>query len=358
MWKASFKVSSPGRKRFDFDLTRPRAYAKMREKKRDIAKKQINNYIISGRNAMTNIMRREYESFKREGTEAPRSYYVPFDEKDSVGEIYGIADRRTSSRFMSLDGEWQVKAYESPEAVRLDGGFDKTVPVPSCIQMHGFDQIQYINVRYPIPVRPPHVPNENPTWHYRRTFTLNKAEGERYYINFEGVDSFFYLYVNGVRRGYSQISHAMSEFDITELLKDGENTIDVVVLKWCASTYLECQDKFRFSGIFRSVYILRRPERHITDYRIVTELDGKDGVMTFKNESEIPLRLDFCGGELSVGAKESVSARIKNVEKWTAEQPYLYPLTILAEGEKISEQVGFRTVGIDGCVFKINGEAV
>ena len=119
---------------------------------------------------------------------------------------------------------------------------------------------------------------DNPCWRYHRKFTLDKKEGEKYYLNFEGVDSAFYLYVNGIQKGYSQISHATSEFDVTDLVKNGENTLDVVVLKWCISSYLECQDKFRFSGIFSSVYLLKRPQKHITDYRIQTQLKGTDGV--------------------------------------------------------------------------------
>ena len=102
--------------------------------------------------------------------------------------------------------------------------------------MHGYDHIQYLNHRYPFPVTLPHIPNVNPCWHYRRTFTLNKKDGEKYYLNFEGVDSAFYLYVNGVKKGYSQISHATSEFDITDLVVNGENTLDVIILKWCVST--------------------------------------------------------------------------------------------------------------------------
>ena len=208
---------------------------------------------------------KEYERFDRIGTTPHRSYYIPFAPEDVVRTKHSILDRTSSSRFTSLDGVWQIKQLDHVEDFNVNEKVDESIPVPSCVQMHGFDQIQYLNTRYPFPVMLPHLPYENPCWHYRRTFNLKKQSGERYYINFEGVDSAFYIYINGEFKGYSQISHSTSEFDITDLAVNGENTIDVLVLKWCISTYLECQDKFRFSGIFRNVYMLTRPEEHITD---------------------------------------------------------------------------------------------
>lgn len=301
---------------------------------------------------------KEYESFQRIGVEAHRSYYVPFAENDEIKSKFGIVDRRSSSRFTSLDGLWQIKQHNNVSQVDINEELTNTIPVPSCVQIYGYDKIQYLNARYPIPVTPPRIPYENPCWHYRRPFTLNKKPNEKYYLVFEGVDSAFYLYVNGIKKGYSQISHATSEFDITNLVVNGENTLDVVVLKWCASTYLECQDKFRFSGIFRSVYLLKRPEKHITDYRILTELDGEDGILTFINESKVNITLSFHRAKTLVSAKKSLSLRVKNVKRWTAEKPDLYTLKLYAEGEVIIEKVGFRQISIEGKVFKINGETV
>ena len=300
----------------------------------------------------------EFERFERVGTLPHRSYYIPFAESDCVKTRLGIVDRRTSSRFVSLDGVWQIRAHEALSEVEIGEALTATIPVPSCVQMHGYDQIQYLNHPYPFTVMPPHVPKKNPCWHYRRSFDLQKVEGERYYLNFEGVDSAFYLYVNGVEKGYSQISHATSEFDITDLLKDGENVLDVVVLKWCASTYLECQDKFRFSGIFRNVYLLKRPEKHITDYRVLTELAGEGGKLTFINESHVGIELDIEGQTLKVGAGKRAEILLRKVTPWTSETPMLYTLTLRAKGEKILEKVGFRAVSIDGCVFKLNGSAL
>lgn len=301
---------------------------------------------------------KEYESFKRIGVEPHRSYYIPFAETDKVKTRYGIIDRSSSSRFLSLDGVWQIKQHANVSEVELNEELKNTIPVPSCVQMHGYDQIQYINTRYPFPVTLPHIPNENPCWHYRRQFTLTKKEGERYYLHFEGVDSAFYLYINGTQKGYSQISHATSEFDITDLVKDGENTIDAVVLKWCVSSYLECQDKFRFSGIFRNVYLLTRPQKHITDYRIVTRFEGDTGICTFYNESGVGITLKFHGKTAFVAPKKQVELRVERVRKWTAETPVLYALDLFAEGERIVEKVGFREVSREGKVFKLNGEAM
>ena len=300
----------------------------------------------------------EYKHFDRVGTTPHRSYYIPFASEDEIGTFYGIIDRNTSSLFHSLDGVWQIKQLEHVEEFCVNETLDSTIPVPSCVQMHGYDQIQYLNNRYPFPVIQPHIPYDNPCWHYRRTFLLKKQIGQKYYINFEGVDSAFYLYINGTLQGYSQISHATSEFDITDAVTDGENTIDVLVLKWCISSYLECQDKFRFSGIFRSVYLLTRPEQHITDYKIETVFAGSDGILIFRNESTIAIDLDFDGQRLAVPAGETGQLSVSKVTPWTAENPHLYPLILRANGEKIKENVGFRQVSIDAMVFKINGEPV
>ncbi len=298
---------------------------------------------------------KEYESFERIGTEPHRSYYIPFAPNDTVGYIHGIVDRTTSSKFMSLNGTWHIGAHEYVDEFALDETLDNTIPVPSCVQMHGYDHLQYINHRYPFPVLFPRVAEKNPNWHYRRTFNLAKKMGERYYLNFEGVDSAFYLYINGKYKGYSQISHATSEFDITELVRDGENTVDVHVLKWCISSYLECQDKLRFSGIFRDVYILTRPAEHITDYKIETELSDTDGILRFTNHSNITVSLSF--GTIDTAARPGATATVtvKDVRLWSPDAPNLYTLIISAGGEKIIEKIGFRTVSIEGKVFKVNG---
>ena len=301
---------------------------------------------------------REFESFARIGTEPHRSYYIPFAETDTIRVKHGIQDRTSSSRFMSLDGVWQIKQHAHVDDFDINEKLDEAIPVPACVQMHGYDHIQYLNTRYPFPVMLPHLPYENPCWHYRRTFNLRKQTGERYYLNFEGVDSAFYLYINGKYKGYSQISHATSEFDITALAENGENTIDVLVLKWCISTYLECQDKFRFSGIYRNVYLLTRPEQHITDYKLETEIDGQNGVLTVINESNVDICCKIADMEVVVIAGNRMKLCVDNIRPWTPENPCLYTLHLIANGELIEEKIGFREVSIDGSVFKINNVPV
>ena len=301
---------------------------------------------------------REFESFARIGTEPHRSYYIPFAETDTIRVKHGIQDRTSSSRFMSLDGVWQIKQHAHVDDFDINEKLDEAIPVPACVQMHGYDHIQYLNTRYPFPVMLPHLHYENPCWHYRRTFNLRKQTGERYYLNFEGVDSAFYLYINGKYKGYSQISHATSEFDITELAENGENTIDVLVLKWCISTYLECQDKFRFSGIYRNVYLLTRPEQHITDYKLETEIDGQNGVLTVINESNVDICCKIADMEVVVIAGNRMKLCVDNIRPWTPENPCLYTLHLIANGELIEEKIGFREVSIDGSVFKINNVPV
>lgn len=301
---------------------------------------------------------KEFQKFDRIGTTPHRSYYIPFALDDTVRTKHSILDRTSSSRFTSLDGMWQIKQLDHVEDFDVNVMLGDSIPVPACVQMHGYDHIQYLNIRYPFPVMIPHLPYENPCWHYRRTFNLKKQPGEKYYINFEGVDSAFYIYINGQFKGYSQISHATSEFDITELAVNGENTIDVLVLKWCISTYLECQDKFRFSGIFRNVYMLTRPENHITDYKIETTFSGTDGILAFINESSVDIKLVLENNSIIVPANMRAEMVVKDVKPWTAENPNLYTLELYANDEKIIESIGFREITIDGKVFKINGKPV
>lgn len=297
------------------------------------------------------------KSFDRIGVEAPRSYYIPFASEQAFSFQNGILDREKSQRFISLDGEWNIAEYAQKELVHIDEKPTGKIPVPSCVQIHGYDQLQYINCRYPFPFDPPTVPKDNPAYHYQRTFAIDDLR-EKYYLNFEGVDSCFYVYVNKQFVGYGQISHATNEFDITSFVQAGENVLDVVVVKWCVGSYLECQDKFRFTGIFRSVYLLKRPKLHITDFTISTDIRGSDGVVTVKNGGEIPFTCSIEGGQVCVEPRTSVEIVIKNAKLWWAEEPNLYDVVLSACGEKILQRVGIRSVKIENGIFKINGKHV
>lgn len=300
------------------------------------------------------MFRKEYESTNIVGALPPRSYYIPFSEGDEIKTNKGVVEKRASSEFLSLDGEWQIAEHKCLCGFDVNEKLTKTIPVPSCVQMHGFDGIQYINSRYPFPFDPPFVPKENPTYHYRRTFNVDDLDG-KFYINFEGVDSAFYLFINKKQVGYAQISHATHEFDITEYLKKGENVIDVAVLKWCASSYLECQDKFRFTGIFRSVYILKRPEKHITDFKITTDIDGK---IIFENLSDIDISYEIENKRGSVKVGDKAEITLENALLWSADTPYLYDFYLFANGEKILQKIGFCKPTIENGIFKINGKHI
>ena len=302
-------------------------------------------------------MKDEFLKYFRAGTKAPRAYYVPFSDGQEFAEKNGIIDREKSDRFLSLDGEWLIKEHTCLETVKIGEPLTEKIAVPSCVQMKGYDQIQYINTRYPFPFDPPYSPKENPTYHYRRTFSLKDIK-EKYYLVFEGVDSAFYVFVNGKEVGYGQISHAMNEFDITPYVKASENTLDVIVLKWSAGSYLECQDKFRFTGIFRSVYLLRRPQEHIDDFKIKSDYDGKDGFITISNFSDIPFAYSLNGENGELAPQEKTTVTIQNVTSWTAETPYLYNVILSANGEKILQKVGVRRVSIENGIFKINGKHI
>lgn len=294
--------------------------------------------------------------------EPDRNYYVPFPQGEDA-----FASRIASTRLELLNGEWDFAYYDSfadmpTDAVDLPK--EKKIPVPSCIQMYGYDRCQYLNVSYPFPYDPPYVPNDNPVAIYERKYEYTPDGMERYLV-FEGVDSCFYLIVNNQLFGYSQVSHAMSEFRITAALHEGENRIAVVVLKWCDGTYLEDQDKLRFTGIFRDVYMLKRPKEHIESYRIQTTLD--DNLANAFVHMEITgckasVRVtDDEGTEIYKGDTDEdgfVDFEVAEPKLWNAEIPYLYRAEITANGETIGENVGIREITIKDGVFMINHRPV
>ena len=227
------------------------------------------------------IVPRHYENLKvmHENTMPARAYYIPASEPmETIGTL-----REKSDRFQLLSGTWKFRYYESIYDVQEAfygcdydvSGFDK-ISVPGVWQNAGYDTHQYTNIRYPFPFDPPYVPQDNPCGVYVCDFEYAEdGAAPKAYLNFEGVDACFYVWLNGVYVGYSQVSHMTSEFDVTEYVHAGQNRLAVLVLKWCDGSYLEDQDKFRMSGIFRDVYILKRPEKCIYDYFIKTKLDEK-----------------------------------------------------------------------------------
>ncbi len=301
---------------------------------------------------------KDYETFKNLNEEKYHAYYIPFSIDDKPKRKYGIIDRYSSSKVLSLNGIWNIKEYERYEDVNILDSPKSEIKVPSCVQIEGYDQLMYINMRFPMPVNPPYVSPLNPTWHYSKEININKKTRNSYYLTFLGVDSFFYLYVNKNLVGYASISHAIHEFDISKYLVNGTNIVDVVVLKLSAGTYLEAQDKLRFSGIFRDVYLVERPKKHITDYKIETDyVDGK-GILRFINLSNLEINLEFNKKCYVVSKKATLELFNIDCLPWSSENPNLYPLTLRANGEVIYEEIGFRSIKIEGNVFKFNHEAI
>ncbi len=293
-------------------------------------------------------------SLEKIGVLSPRCYYIPFSHNQDFVVENGIIKKQSSDRFISLDGIWNVKEFSCPEDVNIFHEFNRTIQVPSCVQLQGYDQIQYINHCYPFPFDPPYTPTNNPTYLYNRTFVINDLT-EKYYLNFEGVDSCFYVYINKRFVGFGQVSHANNEFDVTKFLAQGDNVLDVVVVKWCAGSYLECQDKFRWTGIFRSVYLLKRPIKHITDFKISSKIDNDNAFIIIENLSEIAFDYEILNFKGRIQSKTDVAVKIDNAKFWSAENPYLYDVILSANGEKILQKIGIREVTIQNGVFKING---
>ena len=310
-------------------------------------------------------------------------YFIPFAKNQNPFD-----EREKSSCFELLNGEWDFKYYPSIidlEDDFISAPFSEKIPVPSCWQLFGYDKPQYTNINYPIMYNPPFVPDETPVGIYQRKYVY-KPDGNQRIICFEGVDSCLYLYVNGKFAGFSEVSHSTSEFDITALLSEGENTITVAVLKWCFGTYLEDQDKIRLNGIFRDVFMLSRPYNHLQDFRVktichqddsdeksnndATELSSKVGKNNLKHwDLELTLNgidgkyilfdendREICSGIAKNG--EKIVQKIENVKTWSAETPVLYKLIIETENELIGEFVGFRKISVENGVLKINNQPV
>ena len=301
-------------------------------------------------------MEKYYEKSQTIGAEKPRAYFVPFRQGQARSER-----REDSELFFSLCGNWKIRAYESVlDAERFwEDTPEADISVPSCVQYYGYDHFQYTNDRYPFMFDPPRVPLRNPAFHYYKTFDAAAvSQGKRVYVLFEGVDSCFYLYINGKFVGFSQITHKTSEFDITDFVKEKDNRIDVLVLKWCFGSYLEDQDKWRFTGIVRDVYLLFRDSDHITDYKIQTEIRGKRAYVDFLNRSAVSAVVSFNGEEAFAEAGAGVRFEVENARLWSAEDPYLYPMEISCGGEVIFERVGIRTSEVKNGVFLVNGKAI
>lgn len=317
------------------------------------------------------IIPRYYEDLHmlHENTMPDRSYYVPAStQMDCL-----VEEREKSDRIQMLNGNWKFKFYNSIYDLKetfYNIGFDaddyEEVPVPGMWQNYGYDNHQYTNFRYPFPVDPPYVPQDNPCATYIHKFFYQKdANAPKVFLEFEGVDSCFYLWLNGKYIGYSQVSHALSEFDVTSVMEEGENTLAVLVLKWCDGSYLEDQDKFRMSGIFRDVYLMKRPEQCIYDYFIRTSFDAEKATVSIETkylDRTIPVKVSVFDADgmlvTNFVYEGNTSFEIVNPKLWNSEQPYLYTLILETEHEVITEYIGIREIHIEGNVVYVNGAPI
>ena len=318
------------------------------------------------------IVPRYYENLSvlHENTMPARAYYIPASKRmDNL-----VEHREESDRMQLLNGTWKFQYFNSIYDIQ-DSFFEKNydtenfdeIQVPSVWQMTGYDTHQYTNIRYPFPFDPPYVPQDIPCGAYVHNFEYSRDEkASKAFLNFEGVDSCFYVWINGSYIGYSQVSHMTSEFDVTDVLQDGTNTVAVLVMKWCDGSYLEDQDKFRMSGIFRDVYILKRPKQAISDYHIKTRIEDMLAKVEIEMKFYSPLNVkisieDRNGAVVALGsiAEEGTAVlEIASPELWNTENPYLYKLILETENEVIVDHIALRKIEIKDQVIYLNGQKI
>ena len=318
------------------------------------------------------IVPRYYENLSvlHENTMPARAYYIPSSKRmDNL-----VEHREESDRMQLLNGTWKFQYFNSIYDIQ-DSFFEKNydtenfdeIQVPSVWQMAGYDTHQYTNIRYPFPFDPPYVPQDIPCGAYVHNFEYSRDEkASKAFLNFEGVDSCFYVWINGSYIGYSQVSHMTSEFDVTDVLQDGKNTVAVLVMKWCDGSYLEDQDKFRMSGIFRDVYILKRPKQAISDYHIKTRIEDMLAKVEIEMKFYFPLNVkisieDRNGAVVALGsiAEEGTAVlEIASPELWNTENPYLYKLILETENEVIVDHIALRKIEIKDQIIYLNGQKI
>lgn len=304
-----------------------------------------------------------------------RNYFIPYKNKE---EAYDARNRRDSSFYQDLNGTWDFHYFDNVRLIdqpywlstHRDALKFESLTVPSCWQLAGYGQIQYTNVEYPIPYNPPYAPYENPAGLYHQKVRVDNYSSESdYHINFEGVDSSFYLWVNDEFIGFSKISHSNTEFDLTEVLHEGENDISILVVQWGDATYLEDQDKFRYSGIFRDVYLLERNRQRLNHFVITPDIAEDLQTATLdiqfldtQNLDEVAFTLVDPDGnpveskQLDVSTSHSIT--IASPRLWNAEDPQLYTVVLETENETYQQEVGLRKVEIKDNQLYVNHQSI
>lgn len=312
-----------------------------------------------------------------------RAHFLTFPSKEKAL----LNNNRYTHAFKNLNGVWKFMFLDAPEYSPegfFNSDFDVTkmddITVPGNWQLQGYGKMHYSDLWYNFPINPPYVPTENPTGIYKRTFFVEESyRDKKIIIRFCGVDSAYHLWINGKEVGYSKVARNESEFDITDLIRVGEeNDVTVRVYQWSDGTYLEDQDMWWESGIFRDVELIGVPKDGINDYKVIADLDDKYKNGIFKVEAflrttkEVNVTFELVdAGENTVFTKTVVAKEgkacidevIANVNHWTAETPYLYKLFMTVEDdgqivEVIPQNVGFRNIRLNGETFLVNGVAI
>ncbi len=331
---------------------------------------------------------------------APHAHFIPFETERMAWDN----NSKQSAYLKSLNGVWKFHIASNPASRPVDfykDNYDITkwadIKVPANWERQGFDTAIYVNTTYPFwqivgeSPNPPHIPHAyNPVGSYRRSFSIPQEwDGRQVSIHFGAVKSAFYIWVNGEKVGYSEGSKTPAQFDLTEYIRKGENTLALEVYRWSTGSYLEAQDFWRISGIERDVYLLATPKVHIRDFFVKASLDANyqngefsldvdvenlknmnagtytvDAVVTSMDKSEEIINLKLA---LAVDEKSTVfkfKAKVDNPNKWSAEQPNLYKLLITLKDDNgnlhqaITQNIGFRTAEVKSGQFLVNGKAV
>lgn len=312
-----------------------------------------------------------------------RAHFLTFPSKEKAL----LNNNRYTHAFKILNGVWKFMFLDAPEYSPegfFNSDFDVTkmddITVPGNWQLQGYGKMHYSDLWYNFPINPPYVPTENPTGIYKRTFFVEESyRDKKIIIRFCGVDSAYHLWINGKEVGYSKVARNESEFDITDLIRVGEeNDVTVRVYQWSDGTYLEDQDMWWESGIFRDVELIGVPKDGINDYKVIADLDDeyKNGIFKveafLRTTKEVNVTFELVdAGENTVFTKTVVAKEgkacidevIADVNHWTAETPYLYKLFMTVEDdgqiiEVIPQNVGFRNIRLNGETFLVNGVAI
>lgn len=312
-----------------------------------------------------------------------RAHFLTFPSKEKAF----LNNNRYTHAFKNLNGVWKFMFLDAPEYSPegfFNSDFDVTkmddITVPGNWQLQGYGKMHYSDLWYNFPINPPYVPTENPTGIYKRTFFVEESyRDKKIIIRFCGVDSAYHLWINGKEVGYSKVARNESEFDITDLIRVGEeNDVTVRVYQWSDGTYLEDQDMWWESGIFRDVELIGVPKDGINDYKVIADLDDeyKNGIFKveafLRTTKEVNVTFELVdAGENTVFTKTVVAKEgkacidevIADVNHWTAETPYLYKLFMIVEDdgqiiEVIPQNVGFRNIRLNGETFLVNGVAI